>query len=106
MAASGYMPHYHVVGFTGHRRLENEPGVAGAIRETLDALRREGPGEWIGVSSAAAGCDTIFAREALALGWAWHVVLPLDQAEFKLDFSEPEWRETEELLKRAEQVRV
>jgi hypothetical protein len=106
MAASAHLPHFRVVGFTGHRRLEDAPGVAGAIREAIATLRREGPGEWIALSSAAAGSDVLFAREALAQGCAWHVVLPLAEAEFKRDFSEAAWRETEELLARAEQVRV
>jgi hypothetical protein len=106
MAASARLPHFHVVGFTGHRRLEDAPGVAGAIREVIATLRREGPGEWIGLSSAAAGSDTLFAREALAQGCSWHVVLPMAPAEFKRDFSDAEWRETEDLLARAEQVQV
>jgi len=106
MAASAPLPHFHVVGFTGHRQLENAPGTAGAIRDAIAGLKRECPGEWIGLSSAAAGSDTLFAVEALAVGCAWHVVLPLPTAEFRLDFSESEWRETEALLARAEQVRV
>jgi hypothetical protein len=103
---SAHLPQFHVVGFTGHRRLENSPGVAAAIREAIAGLQREAPGEWIGLSSAAAGSDTLFAREALAQGCAWHVVLPLALSEFKLDFTEEEWRETEGLLAQAEDVRV
>src|SRR5277367_6599578 len=106
MAASAHLPQFHVVGFTGHRRLEDVPGVELAIRDAIAALRRDAPGEWIALSSAAAGSDTLFAREALAQGCAWQVVLPLALAEFKRDFSEAEWLETEALLSKAEQVRV
>ncbi len=106
MTASAELPHFHVVGFTGHRRLENGPGVAGAIREAITALRREAPGEWIGLSSAAAGSDALFAREVLAQGWAWQVVLPLALSEFKQDFDQVEWAEAEALLAQAEQVRI
>jgi len=106
MAPSAHLPQFHVVGFTGHRRLEDGPGVAGAIRDALAALRREAPGEWIALSSAAAGSDALFAREALAQGCAWEVVLPLAPAEFKQDFTADEWRETEALLARAELVRI
>jgi hypothetical protein len=106
MAASAHLPQFHVIGFTGHRQLEDGAGVAGAIREALAALRREAPGEWIALSSAATGGDTLFAREALAQGCAWEAVLPLAPSEFKQDFTEAEWRETEALLAQAEQVRV
>jgi hypothetical protein len=106
LTASAHLPQFHVIGFTGHRRLEDGPGVAGAIREAIALLRREAPGEWIALSSAAAGSDILFAREALAQGCAWQVVLPLAPAEFKQDFSEAEWREVEALLAQAEQVRV
>jgi hypothetical protein len=106
MAPPAHLPQFHVVGFTGHRRLEDAPGVAGVIREAIAALRKEAPGEWIALSSAAAGSDILFAREALALGCAWQAVLPLPAAEFKADFSAAEWAEAEALLARAEQVRV
>jgi SMODS and SLOG-associating 2TM effector domain 3/SMODS and SLOG-associating 2TM effector domain 1 len=106
MAQSPHLPQFHVVGFTGHRRLEDGPGVAAVIREVIAALRREAPGEWIGLSSAAAGSDALFAREVLAQGCAWQVVLPLGLAEFKRDFDEDEWAEAEALLAAAEQVRI
>src|SRR5581483_10816600 len=97
---------FHVVGFSGHRQLQNAPAVGGAIRAALAALRTDGPGEWIALSSVARGSDAVFVREALAANLAWHVVLPLPAAEFKKDFSEAEWRDVEALLAKAEQVRV
>ena len=106
MAASPHLPQFHVVGFTGHRRLENGADVAAAIGRELAALRQAAPGEWIALSSAAAGSDALFARTAMDLGFAWQVVLPLAPAEFKRDFSDAEWSETEGLLARAEQIRI
>jgi hypothetical protein len=100
------LPLYHVVGFSGHRQINHSAAAAPAVRTVLEALRREGPGEWIALSSAAAGADTLFAQQALALGLAWHVVLPLPPAEFRNDFSPAEWKVTEALLPEAEQVRV
>lgn len=106
MSAPASLPQYHIVGFTGHRQLERPREIEGTLRAVLAALRREAPGEWIALSSAAAGADTLFAQQALALDLAWHVVLPLAPAEFRKDFSPEEWKVVESLLPEAEQVRV
>jgi hypothetical protein len=106
MSQSAHLPLFHVVGFSGHRQLERPDETATAMRAALEALRGEGPGEWIALSSLAVGSDTLFARQALALGLAWHVVLPLPPAEFRKDFSAEEWRAVEGLLPEAGQVRV
>jgi SMODS and SLOG-associating 2TM effector domain 1 len=100
------LPLFHVVGFSGHRQVRDAAAVTEAIRETLTALRREGPGEWIGLSSVAVGSDTVFVREALRSGVAWHAILPLPPSDFRQDFSVEEWRDVEALLSEAEQVRV
>ncbi len=104
MSTSAPLPLYHVVGFSGHRQINHS--AAPAVRAALEILRREGPGEWIALSSAAAGADTLFAQQALTLGLAWHVMLPLSPAEFRQDFSPAEWTVTEALLSEAGQVRV
>lgn len=106
MATPADLPQFHVVGFTGHRRLNDVPGVSMAIREQIAKLRSEVPGEWIGLSSAAAGSDMLFAREAVAQGCSWDVILPLPQEEFKKDFGEEEWREIEAAIGKAGNVRV
>ena len=104
MSTPAPLPLYHVVGFSGHRQIHHS--AAPAVRAALEMLRHEGPGEWIALSSVAAGTDTIFAQQALALGLAWHVVLPLPPAEFRHDFSPAEWKVAEALLSEAEQVSV
>jgi hypothetical protein len=106
MNASSKLPQFHIVGFSGHRQLAQPCEAEGAVRTVLEALRREGPGEWIALSSAAAGADTLFARQALALGLKWHVLLPLPPAEFQHDFSPADWKLTEALLQAAGQVHL
>jgi len=106
MSDPSQLPQFHVVGFSGHRQLGQPATVAAAIRGALEALRREGPGEWIALSSAALGGDWLFAHAALELGIAWHAVLPLPPAEFRKDFSADDWKTVEALLPEAEQVRV
>ena len=54
-APSSQLPLFHVVGFTGHRQLGDAAGVAKAITAELEELRRVAPGEWIALSSVAAG---------------------------------------------------
>src|SRR5882724_7538086 len=75
MSKSAHLPLFHVVGFSGHRQLGRADDTAAAVRAALEALRSEGPGEWIALSSVASGGDTLFAKQALALGLAWHAVL-------------------------------
>jgi hypothetical protein len=100
------LPIFHVVGFTGHRQLNDQAGVERVMREILAGLRKEAGVEWLALSSVAAGSDILFAQAALASGIGWEAVLPLPAAEFRRDFTETEWRNVEELLSKAEHVRV
>ena len=79
------LPQFHVVGFSGHRQVENPAGVARAITTTLEALRQEVSGEWIALSSVADGSDQMFVAQARGLGLSWHAILPLPRAEFAKD---------------------
>ena len=106
MSDSSQLPQFHVVGFSGHRQIAEPTKIATAIRNVLAELKTEAPGEWIALSSIAAGCDTLFARAAIESRVAWQAVLPLAPGEFSKDFSAAEWREAEGLLAEAEQVRV
>ena len=103
---SSQLPLFHVVGFSGHRQVADKAGVATAIRTSLEWLRREAPGEWIGLSSVASGGDQMFVDQARALGMSWHVILPLPRAEFQKDFNADEWADVEPLLAQAEHTRV
>ncbi len=107
MAEPDQLPVFHVVGFTGHRQLENPAGVEGAIRDALNGMRNDQPSvEWLALSSIAAGSDLLFARSVRALGMGWEAILPLPPAEFRRDFDERTWRDVEGLLAEAEYVRV
>ncbi|MEO6006133.1 MAG: hypothetical protein ABIZ04_26035 [Opitutus sp.] len=103
---SSQLPQFHVIGFTGHRQLAEPSRISAGIRSALTELKHAAPGEWLALSSIAAGSDTLFAREAMRQNLAWQAVLPLTPAEFKKDFSPAEWREAEGLMAEAEQVRV
>ncbi len=103
---STQLPLFHVVGFTGHRQLAGEAKAAGYLREALAALRGEAAGEWIGVSSAAAGSDLLFAEAVVEAGFSWEAVLPLPAIDFQKDFRPEDWRRAEALLARAETVKV
>jgi len=105
-ASTRQTPLLHVVGFSGHRQLSDMPGVASAIRNVLESLRRETPGEWIALSSAAAGADLLFIRSAFELGMRWEASLPLAPVDFEQDFSPEEWNEVKALLARAERVGI
>lgn len=106
MAGSSALPLFHVVGFTGHRQLADEARAAGYINQALAGLKGEAAGEWIGVSSAAAGSDLLFAAGVLEAGFTWEAVLPLPAIDFQKDFAPEEWRRAEALLGRAETIRV
>jgi hypothetical protein len=104
--SSSQLPQFHVVGFSGHRVLENSDGVARAIAAELEALRRDASGEWIALSSVAEGSDQVFIEEARKLGVAWHAILPLPRSEFAKDFSAEQWAKVERLIAHAEHVRI
>ncbi len=106
MAELTALPVFHVVGFTGHRRLRDAGAVERALSEVLAGLHAEPGVEWLALSSIAEGADMLFARTAIKTGLGWEAVLPLPPAEFRGDFSPGTWREVESLLAEAEQARV
>ncbi len=106
MSDSSEFPQFHVAGFTGHRHVSDAKRIAAALRTALTQLRTETAGEWIALSSIAAGSDSLFAEVATEFGLSWHVVLPLPPTEFKKDFPAEDWKRVEALLPKAEIVRV
>jgi len=106
VSIASQLPLFHVVGFSGHRQLNDAAAVGPVVREALEALRREVTGEWIAQSSVAVGSDQVFVQEARAIGLAWRAILPLPRAEFARDFSPAEWTRVEEFLRHAEEIRV
>lgn len=106
MVASSVLPQFHVIGFTGHRRLGDEALVKKRIEEALASLRKDDRVEWLAVSSAAIGGDMIFAEQVLSLGMEWQALLPLPAKDFKDDFAAKEWVAVEALLAKASEIRV
>jgi ABC-type sugar transport system permease subunit len=106
MDSASQLPVFRIVGFTGHRQVENGELLTAAIAAAFDHLRSATQDEWIALSSVAEGSDQLFVRAALARGWAWHAILPLPRAEFARDFEPAAWEVVESLLQRAEQVQV
>jgi hypothetical protein len=100
------LPVFRIVGFSGHRQLTDEVGPARAINAALVELRREAPGDWIGLSSVATGSDQLFAQQILDQDLSWHAILPLSRAQFQADFTPEEWVTAEVFLGRADHVRV
>jgi hypothetical protein len=94
------------VGFTGHRHVRNENRIAEVLREVIASLQREVGRDVIGRSSIATGGDTLFAEACLAASLKWIAQLPFPEAEFKKDFTGPEWRRARALLDRAERIEI
>lgn len=93
-----------IVGFTGHRRIENEEKVASVLRDVIASLQQDVGGELVGRSSIASGADTLFAEACLASNMKWIALLPFPETEFKKDFSETEWKRARAVLDRAERI--
>jgi len=100
------LPLFHIVGFTGHRQIQDPALIARAIGQALDHLIREAEGEWVVLSSVAEGGDQLFVEQALARHLSWHALLPLPANEFSKDFEPEQWAHVESLLARAEHLHV
>jgi hypothetical protein len=101
----GKLPSVRIIGFTGHRHLQNPEAVAGALRSELAVLRKAG-GEMIAISSIAIGGDTVFAEEVIRAGIKWIVILPMPRELFREDFTRDEWARAERLIAQAAEGRV
>jgi uncharacterized membrane protein YidH (DUF202 family) len=100
------LPIFRIVGFSGHRQIADMVGPARAIMEAVSELRHDAPGDWIGLSSVAAGSDQLFVQQIFDLGLSWHAILPLPRAQFEQDFMPEDWTVAAEFLARADHVRV
>ncbi len=100
------LPIFRIVGFSGHRQIADVVGPARAIMEAVSELRRDAPGDWIGLSSVAAGSDQLFVQQIFDLGLSWHAILPLPRGQFEQDFLPDDWTVAAEFLARADHVRV
>jgi hypothetical protein len=95
-----------IIGFTGHRRVENEEKIAQALQDVLASSQLDVGREVIGRSSVASGADTLFAEACFAANLKWIALLPFPETEFKKDFGEVEWKRARALLDRAERIEI
>ena len=95
-----------IVGFTGHRRIENEEKIAQVLGDVIASLRHDLGGDIIGRSSIASGADTLFAEACRTAKIPWIALLPFPEAEFQKDFTDGDWARAKELLEQAERVEV
>jgi hypothetical protein len=110
----GAIPARVVIGVTGHRKLDNQPWLAGQIREAIEKakglspLLHANPFEITVVSPLAEGADRLVVREILKIqGSILEAVLPLKKDEYKKDFKSAESKnEFEELISKARVVRI
>jgi hypothetical protein len=93
-----------IVGFTGHRQVENEERAAAVLGEVIAALQRDLGAALIGRSSIASGGDTLFAEACRAAHLKWVALLPFPEAEFKKDFDDGDWKRVRTLLNQAERI--
>jgi hypothetical protein len=95
-----------VVGFTGHRRVENEEKAALVLCEVVAGLKRDLGSDMIGRSSVASGGDTLFAEACVAANLKWVALLPFPESEFQKDFNDADWKRARKLLDQAERIEV
>ena len=95
-----------VIGFTGHRHLNNPADVGEIVRSELERLRSEWGEKISGYSSIATGADTLFAEACLALNIPWQAILPFALADFRDDFNDEEWAHATNLLGKAVRVEI
>jgi len=98
------LPPVWIIGFTGHRHLQNPEKVGGLLRKLIDSLRAEIPGQLMGYSSLAIGADTLFAEACVSSGIPWTALLPRPEADFRSDFDKADWERTSTLLQQASRV--
>jgi hypothetical protein len=100
------LPTTLAIGFTGHRKLGDEPRLRAAILQFLQEWKAKTPGIVYGVSSVASGGDLLFAESCLELGFAVRILLPLPKEQFREDFDAASWQRAERILDRAMSVEV
>jgi hypothetical protein len=89
------------IGVTGHQNLP--PSVIAYVRAGIERVLARVPGEFIGITSLAAGADQLFARTVLDGGGRLHAVIPC--AGYESTFAnEAELRTFNELLTGASEV--
>ena len=97
----------HVIGFAGHRSMNDSAAIKAAMLAVLREWRDESTGTCIGRSSTAAGADLLFLEACRDLGIPFTVVLPFPEERFSEDFDDPpDWARAKTLMAEAASVDV
>lgn len=92
-----------IIGFSGHRHIEQPVIVERALHQVLDTLNEQAKQQGAQLEyygSAAYGADLLAAQEAQGLKMPVHIVLPLSLAEFIQDFHVDDGKGRQVLLQR------
>jgi hypothetical protein len=100
------LPATLAIGFTGHRKLDDEARCRKLIHDYLSECKSATPGTVYGVSSVAAGGDVLFAESCIELGIPLRVLLPLPQEQFRDDFDAATWERVQQILGKAVSVEI
>lgn len=96
-----------VVGWTGHRQLDDETAVAAAVEQVIATLvERAGVERLVGVGSVAKGADLIVAEALAERGVPLIILLPFARERFEKDAPEPVARRIDALVRTARCVGV
>src|SRR5437667_11562037 len=97
------LPEWTVIGFTGHRNLNNSAAAAQGVRAAVERLAAA-YAPLAAISSAAKGADTLFVEEVVRRNLPLLLVLPFHAARFEKDFQPSEWQRVLPILQNALQV--
>jgi hypothetical protein len=87
MNAPALLPHWTIIGFTGHRKLANPAVVTEALTNAIHRISLSRP-RLAGISSAASGGDTLFAEEMVRRQCPISLILPFARERFQRDFQD------------------
>ena len=88
-----------LVGFAGHRAVDDAARAKATIRRELDDMASMLNGELVGVCSAAAGADLLFLEACAEAGYKTIVLLSFPRERFAKDFEDAaEWQRACELM--------
>jgi hypothetical protein len=91
------LPTWMIVGFTGHRNIDDPKLVAHGICVALDRLIAK-HGSLAAISSVAQGSDSLFVEEVAKRKLPFLLVLPFTKARFQEDFQPADWQHVEPLI--------
>lgn len=96
-----------ILGFAGHRVLQDPSAVAKSIRSAVENFRSQVDGEVIGRCGAASGADLLFLEACRDAGLSYSVVLPFFEERFCEDFeSDAAWAHAKSLIDAASSVEI